>query len=420
MKFGKLFWFIGVVLFTGSNLFAETVNIGFNYPATGPYATQGLAQKRAAELAVEEINASGGIMDKSIKLVVRDTQSKATLSTKNVIDLIDNHNVPMIFGGSSSSVAIAGGKAAKSKKKIYFGTTTYSNTTTGKEGHRYIFRECNTAWMGARVLAHYIRKQRLSKKRFFYITADYTWGHTTEESIRKFSNTSNKRRNKGVLTPFPGAAPSDFRTALEQVGKSKAKVLVLVLYGNDLTTALKLAGEMGIKQKMEAVLVPALDIDMAKKVGPAAMEGVVGAVSWCWKIPYTYNYTQGKEFVENFAQKYKTYPSSSAASAYTILYQYKDAVERAGTFDTKPVIMSLEGHSFKSLKDKQKWRKLDHQCLQTVYAVKCQKSEKVTKDKFKLDFFEVVNTMSANEAARGSYTWEQIRQRAGKPLKLEW
>ena len=407
-----------IILFftTGAN--AAVVKIGLNYPKTGPYSVQGLAQLRAAEMAVQEINKIGGILGRKITLVVRDSQSKAGVATKNVQELIDREGCEMVFGGSASSVAIAGGKAAKSRGKLYFGTLTYSNATTGKEGHKYMFRECYNAWMGAKVLSEYL-KEHYSGKRYFYITADYTWGWTTEESIRKFSRSLDSKRHKRVLTPFPGATAADFEKALTKAKSSRAEVLVLVLFGNDMARAVKLASGMGLKKRMD-IVVPNITLGMAESAGPKAMEGVVGALPWFWKLPYIYNYTKGKTFVQKFADKYKSYPSTSAASAYTILNQYKNAVERAATFEAKAVVATLEGHKFVSLKDEQVWRDFDHQCLQTVYAVKCKSYDEVSKDKFKQDYFEIMKKMSGDKAARGKNRWTRIRKAADKPAALEW
>ena len=94
---------------------ADTVKIGLNYPKTGPYSVQGLDQWRAAELAVAEINAAGGILGKNVEIAWRDSQSKADLSTANVTELIDNEGVKMVLGGSSSGVAVATGKVCQAK-----------------------------------------------------------------------------------------------------------------------------------------------------------------------------------------------------------------------------------------------------------------------------------------------------------------
>lgn len=407
-----------IVIFFAAGANAATVKIGLNYPKTGPYSVQGLAQLRAAQMAVDKINNNGGILGKTIDLVVRDSKSNADVAKKNVEELIDNEGCEMLFGGSASSVAIVGGKVAKSREKLYFGTLTYSNATTGKAGHKYMFRECYNAWMGAKVLSEYLKKNYYGKK-YFYVTANYTWGWTTEESIRKFSGTLDTKRHKRVYTPFPGATDQDFKSALRHEALSKADVLVLVLFGKDMARAVNIATSMGLKKKM-AVVVPNVTLGMAESAGARVMEGVVGALPWSWKIPYLYNYPGGKDFVEKFAARYKTYPSTSAASAYTILFQYKGAVERAKSFDSRAVIAALEGYSYSLLKDKQTWRAFDHQSIQTVYAVKCKPVQEVVKDKFKQDYFEIINTMSAEKSARTKSYWVRARKSAGLPDQLEW
>ena len=414
------------VLVTGTFLFglfptpfagADSVKIGLNYPKTGPYSVQGLDQWRAAELAVAEINASGGILGKQVEIAWRDSQSKADLSTANVTGLIDTEGVKMVLGGSASSVAVAAGKVCQAKGVPFFGTLTYSTATTGKEGRRHTFRECYNAWMGAKAIASYM-KENFAGKKFFYITADYTWGWTTEASVRKFSDTEDKSKHKGMTTPFPGASEKDFKKALSFAKMMKPDVLVLVLFGKEMSTAVRLATAMGLKSKMQ-IIVPNITLGMAEGGGPKVMEGVIGALPWCWKAPYKYDYPRGKEFVEKFAAKHGRYPSTSGASAYTILYEYKNAVERAGSFDSPAVIKALENHEYTLLKDKQVWRDFDHQSMQTVYAVKCNPQGVVLKDKYKLDYFEILSSISGEDAVRSREEWNAVRKAAGKPTQLE-
>jgi ABC-type branched-subunit amino acid transport system substrate-binding protein len=271
--------------------------------------------------------------------------------------------------------------------------------------------------MGAKAIASYL-KQKFSGKKYFYITADYTWGWTTEASVRKFSNTEDREKYKSILTPFPDATEADFKKALSFAKMLKPDVLVLVLFGKDMSTAIRLATAMGMKQEMQ-IVVPNLTLGMAEGGGPKVMEGVVGALPWTWKVPYKYDYPRGKAFVEKFADKYGRYPSTSGASAYTILYEYKAAVERAGTFDAPAVIKALEGHKYTSLKDEQTWRDFDHQSVQTVYAVRCNPQAVVLSDKYKLDYFEILSRLPGEEAVRTREEWNEVRRAAGKPTHLE-
>lgn len=398
-------------------LSAEVVKIGLNYPRTGPYFVQGLDQLRAAEMARDEINAAGGIMGKKIEIVWRDSQSKVDVTKKNVTELIDKEGVRMVFGGSASSVAIAAGEIAQEKGVLFFGTLTYSTDTTGKDGHRHTFRECYDSWMGAKALAPYLKKNFPGKK-YFYITSDYTWGWTTEEALRKLTGTADKAQHPGALTPFPTAAEKDFKAALEKAKAANPDVLVIVLFGTDMSNAVSMARHMGLKDKMQ-IVVPNLTLGMAESAGPQAMEGVIGALPWAWNIPYQKNYARGKEFVEKFASKYNRYPDTSGGSAYAIMHEYKAAVERAGTFDTPAVIKALEGHEYQLLKDKQVWRKFDHQSVQTVYAVKIKPAAQIMKDKYKLDYFEIIDSMAGSEAAVTLKEWQANRTAAGKPAQLE-
>jgi branched-chain amino acid transport system substrate-binding protein len=256
--------FLLLLLLAGQALAAqEVVKIGLNYPETGPYAKQGLDQRRAAEIAVEEINAAGGILGKKVQLVYRDTKSNAKVARANAIELYDKDGVPMILGGSSSAVAIATGEVALQKNKLFFGTLTYSTETTGEYGHRHIFRECYDSYFAGKVLADYLKKNFAGKK-YFYITADYTWGWTTESVLRSFTGTKDTNEHPEVLTPL-GA--TDFSKALAQAKESGAQVLVLSLFGRDMEIGVKQAYEMGLKKKMQ-IIVPNLNDDMAQGAGP--------------------------------------------------------------------------------------------------------------------------------------------------------
>ncbi len=406
-----------VLLFVSIHSLAETINVGLNYPKTGPYSVQGLDQWRAAEIATEEINAVGGILGKQVKVVWRDSKSNSKQATRNVRELIDEDGVKMIFGGSSSGVAIAAGKVCKDNKIPCFGTLTYSTATTGKSGHRYMFRECYNAWPGAKVLASYMNKNYKDKK-FFYITADYTWGHTTEASFRTFTNTSDTSMHQSVKTPFPTATLANFELAVKFAKSKNPDVLVLVLFGKDMAVALQEATKQGLKDKMQ-IVVPNLTLGMAESAGAQAMEGVVGALPWSWRVPEKVGSKAGMAFVKKFADRFKRYPSTSGASAYNILHEYKSAVERAGSFNSDKVIKALEGHKYTLLKDEQYWRTFDHQSIQTVYAVKGKTVAEVNADPYKLDYFEIIDEIDGDNAFRTKQEWDDVRVKAGVPTYLE-
>ncbi len=368
-------------------------------------------------MAVDEINSSGGILGRKIEIVWRDSQSKVAVTKANVTELIEKESVQMVFGGVSSAVAIASGEICQQKGVLFMAPVTASNATTGKHGHRYQFRLFYNAWMSGKAIGKYLMTT-FPDKTYFYITADYTWGWTTEESLRHFTQTTDKKRHQSALVPFPGAVESNVYKALFKASASKADVLVLVLFGKDMERAAKLSNQMGLKKRMQ-VIVPILELSQADHLGPQVMEGIIGTTDWNWRVPYRFNYAKGMAFVEKFARLNGRYPCFGASSTYTVLYEYKSAVERAGTFEAPQVIKALEGHKFQLLKDEQQWRTFDHQCVQTVYLVKCKPASEVVKDRFKLDYFEIIDSFPGRDLVRTEEEWKAARRRAGVPLALE-
>lgn len=395
---------------------AEPITLGLNYPRTGPYKEEGLAQMRGALLAIDELNAQGGVLGRPLRLSSKDTASRPAKAEKNV-DKLAAEGAVMLFGGVSSAVAIAAGKRARQHGLLYFGTLTYSNDTTGKDGHRYMFRECNNAWMSARVLGQYLNKT-LPNKRYFYVTADYTWGHTSEQSLRQATSTQDASRHAGVHIPFPGARLADYQDALTQAASSNAEVLALVLFGEDLVRAMRIAKDLGLTERMQ-IVAPNLTQSVVEQAGPSLMQGVLGTEPWTWRVPALEKSVRGEAFVKAFTSRYEIYPSSSAASAYSIVHQWADAVRRAGSLNSEALIKALEGHRYTLLKGEQQWRAFDHQNLQTVYAVRVKERDQVLKDPLKQDFFEIVDRLDASNALPSLADWQAERRAGGQPLTLQ-
>jgi branched-chain amino acid transport system substrate-binding protein len=395
----------------------EPLKIGMNYPQSGPYAAIGIDEERAAQMAMMEINRSGGILGREVQVCMRDSKSEPDVAEKNVLDLIDNTKVQMVFGGASSGVAIRVSGICQKKKTLFMATVTSANETTGIDGHRYTFRVCYNAWMGAKAEGTYLKKHFAGEK-FFYIVSDYSWGRSAENSIRRFSGTMDKTLHRVSYTKFPDATEQNFRNSLRLAMLYHPDVLVLCQFGQDMVSAIREAAKLGLKKRMQ-IVVPILELSMCEGAGPEIMEGVVGTSDFNWRVPYAVGAQQGIEFVEKFGQRYGRYPCWGAASAYTILWEYKSAVERAGSFKAEAVIRALEGHNFSLLKGEQQWRDFDHQNVQDVYLIRCKPAEAVLKDKYGQDFFEIIDRLAGPAAVQTDAQWKAVREKAGLPGFLE-
>jgi ABC-type branched-subunit amino acid transport system substrate-binding protein len=352
----------------------DTVYIGLNVPLSGPYKDQGKDEERAYKLAIEQVNNQGGVLGKKLKYVLKDTKTNPKVAAKNARELIQKHGVVMISGGSSSAVAIAQSDVCQKHGVIFMAALTHSNATTGhsitragitvQKAHRHTFRWYFNAWMTGKALAPFLVETLGKGATYYYITADYTWGHTLENSMRWQTELAGCMTAGSIRTPL---GKKNFKSELKTARASNPDALVLVLFGRDMVIALKEAYEMGLKKDMK-IVVPLMELNMAHGVGIDAMEGVIATKNWYWGLKDRFQGSQ--EFVDAFWSKYGRAPGSAAASAWVAVLEWAAAVERAKSFDSEKVILALEGHSFTLLKDKEKWRHWDHQAVSSVYIVK--------------------------------------------------
>ncbi len=409
-------WVAVLPVSTSAQVADDTVVIGLSYPRTGHYREEGLAQMRGALLAVDEINERGGVLGKTLRLVNRDSAALPDKARRNIDSMVAEGAV-MLFGSVSSAEAIAAGEQAKSHDRLYFATIGYSNDVTTEKGHRHIFRESTSATMTGRALGQYLT-QHFPGKKYFYITADYNWGHTSEDALRANTQTTDRALHPGVTIPFPTAKQSDYSTALQAAEASDADLLVLVLYGHDLVRAIRTADQMGLRRDMQ-VVAPNLTQSVIEQTGSSIMVGAIGAEHWLWRVPELENSKAGMAFVENFNRKYGLYPPSAAASAYTVIHQWADAVNRSRTLDTQAVIRALEDHSYSLLKGPAQWRGFDHQNIQRVYVVKVNDRATVISHPSKQDYFQILHQLDGEEAAISHSEWRSARRVAGQPETLQ-
>lgn len=334
----------------------KEITIGLNVPQSGPYAEQGADQLRAYHLAIDEINAKGGIMGMKIKATEGDDQTKAGVATENAQRMIERDGAVMITGGSSTGTAVAVSGLCQQKKVIFMATLTHGDETTNQNCHKHTFRRYNDAYMSAQSLAKTL-VTKYGTGKWFHITADYAWGHSVYDNITAVVEPKGAKTVKNVLTPFPGT--SDFSPMLQQAQAAKPDVLVLTQFGGDMVKCLNQASSFGLT-KSTKILVPLVDEYMAKGTKDN-FDNVVSTAPWYWEYHQT-KYPGAKRFVDAFSAKYPGLkPSNGAETAYADIYIYKMAVEKAGSIDAAKVISVLEGTKFQFTKEQEWYRKEDHQ-----------------------------------------------------------
>ncbi len=352
----------------------DEVMVGLNLPLSGPYQRQGEDQQRAYLLAIEQINARGGVLGHRIVYRIKDTKTNPRVALHNTIELIRDYDAALITGGSSSAVAMAQSDVCQQYGVIYMAALTHSNAITGhlvtpggyvtQKAHRHTFRWFCNAWMTSKTLVPYLVKEFGKAKQYYYITADYNWGHSLEKSLQWDAELAGCDTIGSVRTPL---GKKNFKKELLAAQKAKPDILVLVLFGQDMTIALKQAYALGLKKTMR-IVVPLIELNMAAGVGRDALQDVIATTNWYWRLAERYN--GSKHFVDSYRGKYAKVPGSAAASAWVAIHEWAAAAAIAGSFESAEIIKALEGREFTLLKDREQWRAWDHQAVSSVYVVK--------------------------------------------------
>jgi branched-chain amino acid transport system substrate-binding protein len=332
----------------------KQIVIGLNVPQSGPYSDQGMDQLRAYKLAIDEINAAGGIMGMTIVPSIGDDQTTADVARDNAQRMIDRDGAVMITGGSSTGTALAVSALCQAKKTIFMAALTHGDETTNQNCHRHTFRRYNDAHMSAQSLARTL-VAKYGTGRWFHITADYAWGHSVYDNLTGVVEPKGAKTVNNVLLKL---GTKDFSSALAQAQAAKPDVLVITEFGADMVNCLNQAAQFGLT-KSTKILVPLVDEYMAKGTGDN-FDNVVSTAPFFWKY-HAGMYPGAKKFVDAFTARYHTPPSNGAETAYVDIYQYKSAVERAGSINPDAVIDKLEGWHFQMTKEPEYWRKEDHQ-----------------------------------------------------------
>lgn len=392
--------FVGTILISvvigiplGCAIAQEEVRIGVISPASGNYADYGASERRGMAMAVEEFNASGGVLGKKVKLVVEDSETDPSVATRKLRRLAEAEGIKFFMGGVSSSVAIAVGEVAQRYGVLFFATNQNSDTVTGKYAHRCVFRVPPNMAMALRAVGPYI-VHNVGKK-WYFMTHDYEWGW------------SGTRWGRAVLKKHGGTevgeskvplGTRDFSSFLLKARAAKPEVLVITVAGMDAVALREQIYEFGIYRDMEIVFT-LLDWEDSWALGPEKSVGYIGSE---WN--HLLDAPGAQEFRERYKKRWPTAmipePTVDSYNGYIATRELLRAMERAGTTtEVTPVIKALEGHVIHdSLKHWPiKIREWDHQFISGFYLVREKSPEEM---KHRTDFYEIITGTSGVKVAR--------------------
>lgn len=299
----------------------KPIRIGVLTDMSGPYAANtGPGSVMASKMAVEDFTqANPGI---KVELLAADMQDKPNIAVNIATDWLDNQGVDLITDLPLSSAALAVGHMVDQRDKLAIFTGAASAQITGTGcGPNHLHWVLDT-WSMPHATVNAILKE--GGKTWYFITADYTFGHSLESDSARFVEAGGGKVLGQTMTPFPGT--TDFSAALVQARASGANVIGLANGGADTVNCIKQAAEFGIArggQKVAALLMLLPDVH---GVGLQAAQGVLLTDAFYWDLN-----DNTRAFGERFAKRMGgAMPSSDHAGQYSAITNYLSAVKAIG------------------------------------------------------------------------------------------
>ncbi|HET6460606.1 MAG TPA: ABC transporter substrate-binding protein [Syntrophales bacterium] len=320
----RLFIFVTVIfvicLFS-LNVYAQDIlKLDVPLPLTGTNAKFGEIEKRAYEIAMQEINAKGGIKGKKVVLEFEDSEGKPEVARSIVERLIDVKKQPVVFGEYSSSCSKAIAAVAEERKVPYLVVTGATDDIT-QQKYKYVFRLNPTNAYYAKGLMSFLETVVKPKTiAILYESSDFgTSG--AEDMVHQAKKAGiqvlvKEQYEKGAV---------DFRPILSKVKAAKPDVIYMVSYVMDAALLMRQIKELRIDAKLYAGGAAGFAIPEFIQNAKDASELVMTATLWSPQIAYP----GAREFAEKYKKLYKDYPSYHGAEAYSALYVVKDALTRA-------------------------------------------------------------------------------------------
>jgi branched-chain amino acid transport system substrate-binding protein len=333
----------------------QPVKIGHLIPQSGFLSPMGEYMINAAKLAVEEINAAGGVLGRQLQLVPEDDQNPG-VAVQKATKLIQQEKVDALVGTVSSAVCLAVMEVADRSKMLLVNTGSNSDEIRGKRCNFYTFSVEGSNSQYVNTIGRYLIKQK-QYKRWYFLTSDYAFGHDLLRVSRMLLKKMGGTEIGSELIP---TGTMDFSSYLLKVRNLKPDVVFQNLAGTDQTNFMKQYAEFGLTMEVAGGLIDTL------LMWPVGVGSITGSfpLLWWYDLPYD----ETKRFAAAFTKKYGKPPENQAWGDYYSTKAIAMAIQQAGTTDSKKVVEAMEKIKFDGGKGRQLYfRSWDHQLMQPMW-----------------------------------------------------
>jgi urea transport system substrate-binding protein len=308
-----------------SSAAADTVDVGVLQSLTGTMAISEVTVKNATLLAIDQINAKGGVLGKKIVPIVEDGASDPSMFAQKAQKLIEQDKVATVFGGWTS----ASRKAMLPVFERFHGLLWYPVQFEGNECSPDIMY--SGAQPNQQILPALEWAEQKGDKSIFLLGSDYVFPRTANLILKKHIIHDGGTVAGEEYVPLGG---TDFSAVINKIKLAKPQIIFNTLNGDSNVSFFKQMAAAGLPSSKLPVMSFSIAEQEAKAIGPSLLEGSYAAWNYFESLPDPVN----KKFVAAYQAKYPGSPvDDPMAHGYLDVYAWAAAVTKAGSFDPEKV-----------------------------------------------------------------------------------
>jgi branched-chain amino acid transport system substrate-binding protein len=364
-----------------------TLRIGVLNDMSSVYSDfQGPGSVLAAQMAVEDYAKQS---KRKVEVLSADHQNKPDVGAAVAKQWFDTEGVDMVIDLPNSAVALAVSDIGRTKNKVVIGSGAGTAALTGEKCSPNFVHWTYDTWSFGHGTARGVLAQTPNAKNWFFITADYAFGHDLEKQASDEVVAEGGKVVGSVRAPL---GTSDFSSFLLQAQASKADVIALANAGGDTVNTIKQARDFNITQKIVAVI---FDLQSVPAVGQKAAQGLTAINAWYWDLN-----DQTREWSKRYAARHpkKMYPNHMQAGVYSAVLHYLKAVDKVGSpADGKAVVDAMKAMPTDDILYGKGTIREDGRKIHPLYLLQVKSPEESKGD---WDVFKIVGTIPADKAFR--------------------
>ncbi len=316
--------------------------------------------KRGWEMAVDEVNAAGGVLGKKLEVVSRDDNGNPGDSVRVAEELVARERVALLFGGFLSNTGLALTDYAKQRRVFFLAAEPLTDKIVWQNGNQYTYRLRPSTYMQVAMLVPEAAK--LKKKRWAIVYPNYEYGQSAVATFKKLLKQAQPDV-EFVAEQAPPLGKVDAGSVVQALADAKPDAIFNVLFAADLGKFVREGNTRGLFEGREVVSLLTGEPEYLDPLrGEAPKNWVVTGYPW-----YAIDTPENKKFVEAYRKKFNDTPRVGSVVGYAAVKSIAAGLKKAGSTDSDKLAAAFSGLNVDTPMGPIVYRPQDHQSTMGAY-----------------------------------------------------